>query len=187
MAEALLSVEGLTCGYRESVVLSEVSFSLPQGSSLALLGRNGTGKTTFLRLLLGELAPIGGEVRRGANVDVAYFDQQREQLLAPLVEEFLLHLLEDKTQIGRLRPYLVAEPQTVIGAALLGITDHFVGRVDLANLRFRVFAVGIPVGMVLEDQLAIGLFDLVGRGRPGDAENLIVVAFRSRHGSALSV
>lgn len=53
MAEALLSVEGLTCGYRESVVLSEVSFSLPQGRSLALLGRNGTGKTTLIDTLVG--------------------------------------------------------------------------------------------------------------------------------------
>src|SRR6266581_2822550 len=41
---------------------------------------NGAGKTTLLRMLLGELKPDQGEVRHGANVQIAYYDQQREQL-----------------------------------------------------------------------------------------------------------
>ncbi|HEY6353486.1 MAG TPA: ATP-binding cassette domain-containing protein, partial [Burkholderiaceae bacterium] len=48
MAERLLEVVGLTCGYGEAVVLSDVSFALDAGRSLALLGRNGTGKTTLI-------------------------------------------------------------------------------------------------------------------------------------------
>ena len=51
-----------------------------RGDRIGLIGPNGAGKTTLLRLLLGELAPDEGEVRRGANVQVAYYDQQREQL-----------------------------------------------------------------------------------------------------------
>jgi ATP-binding cassette subfamily F protein uup len=51
-----------------------------RGDRIGLIGPNGSGKTTLLRLLLGELAPDRGEVRRGANVEVAYYDQQREQL-----------------------------------------------------------------------------------------------------------
>ena len=51
-----------------------------RGDRIGLIGPNGAGKTTLLRLLLGELAPTDGEVRRGANVQVAYYDQQREQL-----------------------------------------------------------------------------------------------------------
>ena len=51
-----------------------------RGDRIGLIGPNGAGKTTLLRLLLGELAPDGGDVRRGANVQVAYYDQQREQL-----------------------------------------------------------------------------------------------------------
>jgi ATP-binding cassette subfamily F protein uup len=51
-----------------------------RGDRIGLIGPNGAGKTTLLRILLGELAPDAGEVRRGANVQVAYYDQQREQL-----------------------------------------------------------------------------------------------------------
>jgi ATP-binding cassette subfamily F protein uup len=51
-----------------------------RGDRIGLIGPNGSGKTTLIRLLLGELAPDGGEVHRGANVQVAYYDQQREQL-----------------------------------------------------------------------------------------------------------
>jgi len=61
-------------------VVSEFSTRVIRGDRIGLIGPNGSGKTTFLRLLLGDLAPQTGEVRRGASVDVAYYDQQREQL-----------------------------------------------------------------------------------------------------------
>ncbi len=51
-----------------------------RGDRVGLIGPNGAGKTTLLRLLVGDLAPDHGEIRRGANVQIAYFDQQREQL-----------------------------------------------------------------------------------------------------------
>jgi ATP-binding cassette subfamily F protein uup len=51
-----------------------------RGDRIGLIGPNGAGKTTLLRMLLGELTPDSGEVRRGANVQIAYYDQQREQL-----------------------------------------------------------------------------------------------------------
>jgi ATP-binding cassette subfamily F protein uup len=51
-----------------------------RGDRVGLIGPNGAGKTTLLRMLIGETAPDRGEIRRGANVKVAYYDQQREQL-----------------------------------------------------------------------------------------------------------
>src|SRR5437762_270407 len=51
-----------------------------RGDRIGLIGANGAGKSTLLRIVLGELAPDSGEVRRGANVQIAYYDQQREQL-----------------------------------------------------------------------------------------------------------
>ena len=53
MADPWLEVSGLRCGYGEAVVLSDVSFTLQPGRSLALLGRNGTGKTTLIDTLVG--------------------------------------------------------------------------------------------------------------------------------------
>ena len=63
-----------------SHVVSNFSTRIMRGDRIGLIGPNGAGKTTLLRLLLGELPPTGGEVRRGANVQIAYYDQQREQL-----------------------------------------------------------------------------------------------------------
>ena len=51
-----------------------------RGDRVGLIGPNGAGKTTLLRLLLGELPPDEGDIRRGTNVQVGYYDQQREQL-----------------------------------------------------------------------------------------------------------
>lgn len=62
MAEALLTVEGLSCGYGEAVVLSDVNFTLPAGRSLALLGRNGTGKTTLIDTLVGVTRRHAGKI-----------------------------------------------------------------------------------------------------------------------------
>jgi len=61
-------------------VVRDVSVRVQRGDRIGLIGPNGAGKTTLLRLLLGEIAPDRGEIRRGANVQVAYYDQQREQL-----------------------------------------------------------------------------------------------------------
>ena len=62
MAEPLLSVQGLTCGHGEAVVLSDVSFDLMPGRSLALLGRNGTGKTTLIDTLVGVTRRFAGTI-----------------------------------------------------------------------------------------------------------------------------
>ena len=61
-------------------VVRDFSARVMRGDRVGLIGSNGSGKTTLLKLFLGELNPDAGEVRRGANLQVAYYDQQREQL-----------------------------------------------------------------------------------------------------------
>jgi ATP-binding cassette subfamily F protein uup len=63
-----------------NLVIRSFTARVMRGDRIGLIGPNGAGKTTLLRLLLGELLPDEGEVRRGANVEIAYYDQQREQL-----------------------------------------------------------------------------------------------------------
>ncbi len=65
MAEPLLQVQGLSAGYGEAVVLTDVSFSLEEGKTLALLGRNGTGKTTLINTLVGATRQHAGAIGLG--------------------------------------------------------------------------------------------------------------------------
>ncbi|PSQ41580.1 ABC transporter ATP-binding protein [Halobacteriales archaeon SW_12_71_31] len=68
-AEAVLSVRNLRSGYGETEVLRGVSFGVGEGEVVALVGRNGVGKTTTLRTVTGAIAPRGGEVRhRGRSI-----------------------------------------------------------------------------------------------------------------------
>ena len=69
---------GKTLGSQQ--VVRRFSTRIRRGDRIGLIGPNGAGKTTLLRLLLGDMAPDEGEIRRGANVEIAYYDQQREQL-----------------------------------------------------------------------------------------------------------
>jgi ATP-binding cassette subfamily F protein uup len=61
-------------------VIRDYSQRILRGDRVGLIGPNGSGKTTLLRMLVGELEPDAGVVRRGTRLQVAYFDQQREQL-----------------------------------------------------------------------------------------------------------
>ena len=63
-----------------TAVVRDFSTRIMRGDRVGVIGPNGAGKTTLLRLLIGDVAPDDGEVRQGANVQVAYYDQQREQL-----------------------------------------------------------------------------------------------------------
>ena len=75
----VFEARAISKAYAEPVV-RDFSTRVMRGDRIGLIGPNGAGKTTMLRMLLGELTPDSGEVRRGANVQIAYYDQQREQL-----------------------------------------------------------------------------------------------------------
>jgi len=76
----VFEAERVSKSYDGRVVVRDCTTRILRGDRVGLIGPNGAGKTTLLRLLLGDLPPDAGEIRRGANVQVAYFDQQREQL-----------------------------------------------------------------------------------------------------------
>jgi len=76
----VVEVKGLAFSYGERPIVRDLTTTIARGDRIGLIGPNGSGKTTLLRLLLGELAPDRGTVRMGSNLEVAYFDQLREQL-----------------------------------------------------------------------------------------------------------
>jgi ATP-binding cassette subfamily F protein uup len=76
----VFEAKGISKGFGGAPIVRDFSTRVIRGDRIGLIGSNGAGKTTLLRMLLGELEPDEGQVRVGANVQIAYYDQQREQL-----------------------------------------------------------------------------------------------------------
>ncbi len=73
----VLDVSGLKIGYDK--VLSEINFKQKKRQKIGIIGDNGTGKSTFLRTITGQIDKLGGEYRIGAQTDIGYFEQQMAQ------------------------------------------------------------------------------------------------------------
>ena len=76
----IADVKNVSFGYGDLEIIRAFSTTVMRGDKVGVIGRNGTGKTTLLRILLGQLSPDAGEVRLGTNLQIAYFDQLRGQL-----------------------------------------------------------------------------------------------------------
>ncbi|HET7198182.1 MAG TPA: ABC transporter ATP-binding protein, partial [Burkholderiales bacterium] len=101
MAEPLLELKGVRAGYGEAVVLDDVSFAVPEGGSLAVLGRNGVGKTTLLLTIMGYTRVYKGDIswkgrsiaglapHERARLGIGWCAQEREIFPSLSVEENL--------------------------------------------------------------------------------------------------
>ena len=78
--QVVFEAEGISKAFDGRLVVRDFTTRVMRGDRIGLIGANGSGKTTLLKMMLGELRSDAGEVRRGANVQIAYYDQQREQL-----------------------------------------------------------------------------------------------------------
>lgn len=76
----VLHAEGLSYSYDDRPIFKNLSMSLKRGESVALVGPNGIGKSTLLRVLVGELQPSAGSIRWGSNVKIGYYEQEHEGL-----------------------------------------------------------------------------------------------------------
>jgi ATP-binding cassette subfamily F protein uup len=80
LTKRLIACERVSKALAGRPLFRDVNFALGPGARLGVLGANGTGKTTLLRILAGEIEPDSGEVRRAEGLRVAYFDQNRDRL-----------------------------------------------------------------------------------------------------------
>jgi ABC transport system ATP-binding/permease protein len=78
--QMVFEAEAVTKSFDGRPILTDFAVRVMRGDRVGLIGPNGSGKTTLLKVLLGEMQPDAGDVRHGANVQIAYYDQQREQL-----------------------------------------------------------------------------------------------------------
>ena len=76
----VLTVKGLSMAFGEHRLFRELSFLLKKKEHLFILGPNGCGKSTLIKLLMGQLAPTGGKLEFGYNVTIGYYDQENQNL-----------------------------------------------------------------------------------------------------------
>lgn len=132
----VLSIEGLSKAFGSQKLFSDVSFAIKRGEHVAIIGDNGTGKTTLLKILNGLLPADSGSFRLGTNVEIGYYDQEHHVLHS---EKTLFDEISDDY------PYLTnTEIRNVLAAFLFTGNDVFKrvcdisggerGRVSLAKL-----------------------------------------------------
>ncbi|MEQ4937584.1 ABC transporter ATP-binding protein [Proteus terrae] len=103
----LLSMEKVSAGYGEKIILNDIKLNLVPGSRIGLLGRNGAGKSTLIKLLAGEIEPLQGKLALSKGIKLGYFAQHQLEFLRS-DESALQHLtrLAPKETEQKLRDYL---------------------------------------------------------------------------------
>nr|WP_286162470.1 ATP-binding cassette domain-containing protein [Methylobacillus flagellatus] len=101
-------LEGVNKAYGERTLISNFSTRILRGDRIGLLGPNGAGKTTLLKLILGELEADSGDIQRGTNLNIAYFDQMREQLDEEATLADTISPGSEFVQIGNERKHVIS-------------------------------------------------------------------------------
>jgi ATP-binding cassette subfamily F protein 3 len=104
--EVPVVVEDLAMGFDGRTLFSGLNLVLEPGERLGIVGRNGTGKSTFLRILAGRAAPMDGRVDLGRNVDLGYYDQEHADLPSGLTVYEAIHGLLPKWTDFEVRSFL---------------------------------------------------------------------------------
>ncbi len=80
LGDIVIEADGLSKGYGDTLLIDDLSFSLPPGGIVGVVGANGAGKTTLFRMITGQEKPDSGTLRLGETVELAYVDQSRDDL-----------------------------------------------------------------------------------------------------------
>ena len=102
----VLSVQDVTLSYSSDEIVRDVSFDIYRGDKIGLVGKNGSGKTTILKSMVGEISPVKGEIKLGSNTEVSYFDQELSDLDPEATVLDSIWQLDPLVEIGKIRSYL---------------------------------------------------------------------------------
>lgn len=139
----VIEARGVTHGYDGEILLKDFSLRVVRGERIGIIGNNGIGKSTLLRILLGELEPDTGSVKLGTHLETAYFDQLRRELdttktVAEIVGEGRDYISINGTKkhiIGYLTDFLFSAKRAMTRVSALSGGER--NRVILAKLFTR--------------------------------------------------
>ena len=109
--QIVADITGAGKAFGQKRIFSDAEFTIERGQKIALVGRNGEGKTTFARMLIGELEPTEGNIKVGANVNIGYYAQNQDDLMDG---EFTVFDTLDRVAVGDIRTRL----RDILGAFL---------------------------------------------------------------------
>ncbi|MBR1962011.1 MAG: ABC-F family ATP-binding cassette domain-containing protein [Alistipes sp.] len=109
--QIVADIKGVGKAFGSHRVFSDAEFTIHKGDKIALVGRNGEGKTTFARMLIGELEQSEGEIKIGANVSIGYYAQNQDDLMNG---DFTVYDTLDRVAVGDIRTRL----RDILGAFL---------------------------------------------------------------------
>ena len=81
LGNQVVEFRGVSKGFRGVTLIADLSFTVPRGAIVGIVGPNGAGKTTLFRMLVGQEKPDAGEIVVGKSVQMAYVDQNRDELV----------------------------------------------------------------------------------------------------------
>ena len=139
----MIRAKNVSFSYDDRVIVRNFSITIMRGDRIGLIGNNGVGKTTLLRLLLGELEPQSGTIKHGTNLEVGYFDQLRQTLdpeksVAYNVGEGRTYIKlngKDRHIVGYLKGFLFSPKRSMMPVKALSGGER--NRVILAKLFTR--------------------------------------------------
>jgi ATP-binding cassette subfamily F protein uup len=139
----VLRMKNVSYAYGDKRVIDRLSLQVTRGERIGLVGNNGVGKSTLLRLMLGELQPDEGTVKQGTNLEAAYFDQLQRDLppdrtVAEIIgdgREYIMVNGKQRHVVGYLRGFLFTAKRAMTPARVLSGGER--NRVILARLFSR--------------------------------------------------
>ncbi|MBQ4470999.1 MAG: ATP-binding cassette domain-containing protein [Kiritimatiellae bacterium] len=103
---SVLKVKDVSFSYGDRPIISNFTATILRGERIGILGGNGAGKTTLLNLLTGRLSPVSGEVVRGTNVEMSFFDQLRSEMKPELTVGENIASDRDEVSVGGVRKHI---------------------------------------------------------------------------------
>ena len=141
----LFTAENLSKRHKDQIILDQVSFTIKSGERIALVGKNGIGKTTLLEIMAGKQSADSGSVSRPRDCIIDYIEQEKNEYLGMTLFDFVAdaraELIRMRREIADLEHFLEENPSDKSQLERLGTLQHDYERLDGFGFDARVSAI----------------------------------------------